>query len=248
MMNQPEKHKAKISNKDIKNLNIIDRCKMQMSSSLLRLMDESLYSSHTSEISLDREKFLAYHDAYSKVCEKWPIKPIDYIVKFIKRRILTPKRPIQKWRFADVGCGKEPLLKTKLPKKARVTSFDIISTHKDIVEANMEQLPVPDEMFNCLIFSLSLMAKNLGKVIIEAKRVLKLNGSILIVEVTSRFSGKEKKFTAKLERLGFKQKSMKSIPPNGYFTFFHFSKIDNKFDYPSSHLNIELRPCTYKAR
>lgn len=229
-------------------LSVIERCKMQMSSSLLRIMDEDLYTKDTKDVSLDREKFLAYHEAYSSVCEKWPVKPIDYVVKFIKKRLFTTKKPIHKWKFADVGCGRQPLLKLNLPSKAKVLSFDLISTHKDIIEANMERLPVDNGSVHCCVYSLSLMAKNLGNIIMEAKRILTLNGSLLIVEVTSRFNGHERKFISKLEKLGFKNKSTKQIPPNAYFTFFHFSKIDNEYDYPKSRLDIELKPCVYKAR
>lgn len=230
-----------------KSLSLVERCKLQMSSSLLRLVDEKLYTSDSSNILLGKEEFLSYHEAYSKVSESWPSKPIEFLVKFIKKR-LFPKRPAHKFKFADVGCGKDPLLKMKLPSVARVQSFDLVSTHKDIVEANMDKLPLEDESVHCAVYSLSLMAKNLGGILVEAKRILKLNGSLLIVEVTSRFEGREKKFVGRLEKLGFKKQSMTTLKPNAYFTFFHFSKLDNQMSYPSSSLNIELKPCVYKAR
>lgn len=230
-----------------KNVGLIDRCKQQMSSSLLRLIDESLYTSEASDIPIDREKFLAYHEAYADVCKKWPTQPIDYLVKFIKRRMF-PKKPVHKYKFADVGCGKEPLLKLKLPPKANVQSFDLVSVHKDVTEANMEHLPVYDGSFDCAVYCLSLMAKNLGGVILEAKRILKLKGSLLIVEVTSRFESRERRFAMKMEKLGFKQSSSTPLKPNGYFTFFHFTKINNHTDYTEACRFIELKPCIYKAR
>lgn len=230
-----------------KNLGLIDRCKQQMSSSLLRLIDETLYTSEASGVNLDEEKFLAYHEAYSEVSKKWPTQPIDYLVKFIKRRMF-PKKPVHKFRFADVGCGKEPLLKLKLPPKAVVQSFDLVSVHKDVIKANMEQLPVQNCYFDCAVYCLSLMARNLGNVIMEAKRILKLKGSLLIVEVTSRFESRERRFTNKMERLGFKQNSSIQMKPNGYFTFFHFTKVNNDLDYSESAKSIELKPCIYKAR
>lgn len=227
---------------------LLDKCKLQMSASILRLMDETLYSSEACDVSMDKEKFLQYHDAYSLVSSKWPTKPIDYIVKFIKKRLITVSRPVNKWRFADIGCGREPTLKMKLPPKAKVQSFDIVSAHNDITKANMESLPVPNENFTCLVYSLSLMARNLGNILLEAKRILKVGGSLIIVEVTSRFDGKEKKFIMKLEKIGFKLKSSKQLPPNGYFTFFHLTKIDSKLDFPNHNTNIELKSCVYKTR
>lgn len=245
-VNQKCDIKLKKKNVLSKELGLIDRCKLQMSSSLLRLVDEKIYTSDTSDI-LDREKFLAYHDAYKSVSKSWPTKPIDFIVKFIKRRLLV-KKPVHRLKFADVGCGQEPLLKMKLPQKAKVQSFDIVSIHEDIVEANMEKLPIDACSIDCAVYSLSLMAKNLGTVILEAKRILKLGGSLLIVEVTSRFEGHEERFIGKLHKLGLKKKSMVGLKPNNYFTFFHFTKIDTNLDFPKSCLNIELKPCVYKAR
>lgn len=244
-----QKPKQKVVNlkRQQKDMSLVDRCRLQMSSSLLRLIDEKLYSSDTSNISLNKDEFKAYHSAYNKVSESWPSKPIDYIVKFIKKRLFT-KKPVSKFRFADVGCGQLPLLKMKLPAKANVESFDIVSAHKDVTEANMDQLPLADESVDCAIYSLSLMAKNLGNILLEAKRILKPNGSLLIVEVTSRFEGREKKFLTKLERIGLKKKSMTTLKPNAYFTFFHLYRSDNLFKFPPSHMNIELKPCVYKAR
>lgn len=230
-----------------KDLSLVDRCKLQMSSSILRLVDEKLYTCSTSNASLDEEEFKAYHEAYNKASESWPVKPIEFIVKFIKKR-LFPKRPAHKFKFADVGCGQEPKLKMRLPPKAKVQSFDLVSNHKDVVAANMEKLPLDNESVHCAVYSLSLMARNLGHILLEAKRILKIKGSLLIVEVTSRFEGREKRFVAKVERLGFKKQSMTTLKPNAYFTFFHFTKLDDKFDYPNAFLNIELKPCIYKAR
>jgi ribosomal RNA-processing protein 8 len=230
-----------------KDLSLIERCKLQMSSSLLRLVDEKLYTNDTSNIALDKDEFLTYHKAYELASESWPTKPIDFIVKFIKKRLFT-KKPANKYKFADIGCGKQPLLKMKLPPKTRVQSFDLVSTHKDIVAANMDHLPLEDESVHCAVYSLSLMARNLGTILLEAKRILKVKGSLLIVEVTSRFEGREKRFVGKMERLGFKKQSMTTLKPNAYFTFFHFSKLDNQMSYPPSFLNIELKPCVYKAR
>lgn len=231
--------------KNTKGLSLIDKCKQQMSSSLLRLYDEKLYTNDAGGVPLDKTSFLKYHEAYASVSESWPTKPIDYIVKFIRRHFLT-KKPANKFKFADVGCGSEPLLKMKLPSKAKVVSFDLVSTHEHVIEANMAQLPLEDQSIDIAVYSLSLMAKNLGHLILEAKRILKTGGSLLIVEVTSRFEGREKEFADRLERIGLKKKSMTALKPNDYFIFFHFTKEDSKTYYPR--LEIQLKPCVYKTR
>lgn len=241
-------NKTKYVDKRNKKQSIVESMKSRMASSLLRLMDEELYHSDARNIGLDEEHFTAYHEAYANASDAWPVKPIDYIVKFIKKRMFS-KRPVQKWVFADIGCGKEPLLRLKLPKKSTVHSFDIISTHKDVIEANMINLPLENMVVDCVVYSLSLMARNIGEVILEAKRVLRPKGSILIVEVTSRFRGREKKFIGCMHKLGFKSTSMSRLPPNDFFTFFHFTKTDNNMDYPRSMLgDLYLSPCSYKSR
>lgn len=236
--------------KQKKEMSLVDRCKLQMSSSLLRLVDEKLYTSDSVNggSMITKDEFNAYHDAYGQVCDKWPTKPIDFLVRFIKKRLFT-KRPANKWRLADIGCGREPLLKRKLGARVKcVNSFDLVSMHEDVIEANMDKLPVNTGSIDAAIYSLSLMAKNLGNILLECKRILKLDGHLLIVEVSSRFEGREKRFVDKLERIGFKKQSMSELKPNGYFTFFHFTKIDDKLTYGPSYTNIELKPCVYKAR
>lgn len=239
--------KRVVSKTNRKDLSLVEKCKLQMSSSMLRMIDEDLYRNSSTNVPLDRSKFLAYHEAYDSVQEKWPTKPIDYIVKYIKKRLIKSK-PVHLIKFADIGCGKLPLLKMKLPSGCKVASFDIVSAHKDVKEANMANLPIKDESIGCAVYSLSLMARELGDIILECKRVLKLGGSMLIVEVTSRFEKKEKVFMMKMEKLGFKLKSSVELEPNGYFTFFHFTKINSELDYSGSYKNIQLKPCVYKAR
>lgn len=246
---EDEKHDLEknypVVSKKTKGLSLVDKCKQQMAASLLRLYDEKLYTHEAGELPFDKNKFLAYHEAYATVSENWPTKPIDYIVKFIKRHFLA-KKPLHKYKFADVGCGSEPLLKKKLPSKANVVSFDIVSAHEDVIEANMQHLPIEDNSIDVAVYSLSLMAKNLGQIILEARRILKIGGSMLIVEVTSRFEGRERGFVERLEKVGLRKKSMSALKPNEYFTFFHFTKEDSKNNY--SHPNIQLKPCVYKAR
>lgn len=240
--------KTKTTTKQKKNnLSLVERCKQRMSSSLLRMIDEDLYNTESKNIPLDKDKFIAYHEAYEKVQEKWPVKPIDYIAQYIKKRIIGSK-PVHLIKFADIGCGREALLKKKLPPGCKVASFDIVSTNKQVTQANMDNLPLPEESIGCAVYSLSLMATNLVDILLEGKRILKLNGSMLIVEVSSRFEKREKNFVSKLEKIGLKLKSSKQLDPNGYFTFFHFKKIDSESEYSVTRPNIRLKPCLYKTR
>lgn len=239
---------AKVKRKpNNKTSNLVEKCKQRMSSSLLRMIDEELYNNESKNVPLDKDKFLAYHEAYEAVQEKWPIKPIDYIARYIKKRLIGSK-PIHLIKYADIGCGREPLLKKKLPPGCKVSSFDIVSDHQQVVEANMDNLPLPDASIGCAVYSLSLMATNLCDILLEGKRILKPKGSMLIVEVTSRFEKREKNFICKVEKLGLKLRSSKALEPNGYFTFFHFIKMDSVKNYLGSRPSIQLKPCLYKSR
>lgn len=229
-----------------KGLSVVEKCKLRMATSQLRMTDEDLYTKEANEADLKEQDFITYHDAYELAASKWPVKPIQYIMEYLKSKKCFAN--LNKLTFADIGCGRLPLVKLGLPEGTRVHSFDLISTHPDITQANMDNLPLKNESINCCIYSLSLMAKSLGKILLEAKRILKTNGSLLIVEVTSRFDGKEKRWTNQMMSIGFKQKSTDTLPPNGYFTFFHFVKQDSNLDYKNRDLRIQLKPCQYKAR
>ena len=89
----------------------------------------------------------------------------------------------------DLGCGEgklEELLKSSKIFES-IQSFDLVSTKPFIKEADIKNLPLEDESVDVAIFCLSLMGTNYIDFILEAIRVTKIGGYIIISEVISRF-------------------------------------------------------------
>jgi ribosomal RNA-processing protein 8 len=138
-----------------------------------------------------------------------------------------------------------PQIKIAFPK-AIVHSFDLISLHESIITADMTQLPIDNSQCDFAVFSLSLMATNISDCLSEANRILKTNGRLIIVEVLSRFDGKEESFAKIMSKFGFELNNKQLLPPNSYFIYFEFNKLKNckKNGLP----NVTLKPCVYKPR
>ncbi|XP_072333662.1 ribosomal RNA-processing protein 8 [Scyliorhinus torazame] len=88
------------------------------------------------------------------------------------------------------------------------------------------------------------MGSNLLDFLVEASRVLKLGGILMIAEVASRFED-VRSFVNILGSLGFKIISKDTA--NNYFYLFDFRKsrsLQGKDKLPQ----LQLKPCLYKKR
>lgn len=74
------------------------------------------------------------------------------------------------------------------------------------------------------VFCLSLMGTDWVSMLLEARRVLKPGGQLLVAEVSSRLSSTED-FIALVQKLGFKFKPAKQEDSNTHFALFRFSKL-----------------------
>ena len=88
----------------------------------------------------------------------------------------------------DCGCG-EGRLALSIPNPTR--SFDFVSLHPHIEEADMSNLPLIASYADIMVFCLSLMSPELSSILQEAKRVLKHGGILKIAEVRSRIEDEE---------------------------------------------------------
>lgn len=234
----------------------------RLESSKFRSMNEYLYTNNSRSGSqyMDRDSFQAYHEAYEKIVEAWPSKPVDFIIKYISSNINSWGNRGKPFTIVDLGCGSKPKIKNGLAegkvKRVTVKSFDLVSTHPDVTVADISALPIANSSADCAVFCLSLMGTNLRDFILEANRVLKTNGQLLICEVVSRFEGSEKEFIKKLAQFyGFKStlKEPKVLEPGNYFVFFHFRKVknlgpDRRELLSNQYAEITLKSCQYKAR
>ena len=252
------------------------KSRRRLAFSRFRLMNEFLYT-HTSREGaafMDQQSFRLYHDAYSVIASKWPVRPIDRICDQLKRLF----RGRGKGRvLADLGCGSKPLVAESFPQ-ATVHSFDLVSADPRITSADIACLPLPDSVCDAAIFSLSLMGSNIASQIKEASRVLKPHGLLIIAEVTSRFKGHEDRgdkmgrrgesgsgtqedetveeddidslesFVDKLSKLGLSMQASENLEPNKYFVLLSFKRTSAPSFKACKLPAIRLKACQYKRR
>jgi len=105
--------------------------------------------------------------------------------------------------LADLGCG-EGLLETELSKKnllKSIFSYDLVSTKEHVKSCDIRKLPHANGSLDIAVFCLSLMGTNYLEFLAEAIRVLKVQGWMIISEVSSRVVS-VKGFQDMLEQIG----------------------------------------------
>uniref|UniRef100_A0A5F8G639 Ribosomal RNA-processing protein 8 n=1 Tax=Monodelphis domestica TaxID=13616 RepID=A0A5F8G639_MONDO len=214
------------------------KMKQRLEGARFRFLNERLYSVTSSMASHifqeDPEAFELYHRGFQNQLKRWPLKPVDRIVKDLKQR---PASLV----VADFGCGDCRLASSV---KNTVHCFDLAALDPRVIVCDMAQVPLKDESVDIAVFCLSLMGTNLSDFLKEANRVLKPGGLLKVAEVASRFVDM-RGFLGALAQLGFKLVS-KDLS-NSYFYLLNFHKIGPpKAQGPLR--GLTLRPCLYKRR
>merc|ERR1711935_349428 len=75
------------------------RLTKQLKASEFRFLNEKLYRAADSTNVLDPESAQIYHEGFANQVKRWPINPLDLIIKHVRKRV-----PI-KQVVADLGCG-----------------------------------------------------------------------------------------------------------------------------------------------
>ena len=214
-----------------------ERMMEQLESARFRHLNEQLYTTTGSEAFTlfrhDKHAFNVYHEGFRHQVAKWPDNPLDRVVQYVKG---NPESHV----VADFGCGDAKLAES-VPNK--VHSFDLVAVNPRVTACDMSHIPLPAESVDIGVFCLSLMGTNLIDYLLEAHRVLKLGGVLIVAEVISRFE-KLSVFVRNMEKLGFilieKDKS------NKMFVWFELKKAAG---YDTDFLpKLVLQPCLYKKR
>ncbi|KAK0052990.1 ribosomal RNA-processing protein 8 [Biomphalaria pfeifferi] len=210
----------------------------KLKSARFRFINEQLYTCTGAEalkmFHSDKEAFQVYHEGYENQVSKWPVNPVDILIRQIKSK---PTNLV----IADFGCG-DAKLAASLPHK--VNSFDLVATNDRITACDMSKTPLPNESVDIAVFCLSLMGTNIGDYILEANRVLKNGGLLKIIEVVSRFKGVSE-FIGGIYKRGFQLLHKRDV--NEMFYQMDFKKIKTmKKSLPIGPLT--LNPCLYKKR
>lgn len=90
-------------------VNLAKACADRLAFSQFRSINEYLYS-HSSEDAqayMDEEMFDKYHSAYEEIAAKWPVKPIDEVIKLLEKVYSSSAKGRV---LVDMGCGSKPLL------------------------------------------------------------------------------------------------------------------------------------------
>jgi len=225
----------------------------KLESGQFRWLNEQLYTKSSEDavkLFADTPKlFDVYHKGFELQVEKWPLNPVNVIIKRLK------KLP-EKSSIGDFGCGNALIARTLSPKWI-VHSFDLAETNEFVTVANSASVPLQDQVLDVAVFCLSLMGIDFHRFIEEARRVLKPNGLLIVAEVKSRFGneagsseesmlGGIKEFKRSLGNIGFKLEQEDTS--NTMFVMFQFRKIELTDKKQSNQQSAVLKACIYKRR
>lgn len=233
-----------------------DAFKSRLSGSRFRILNEELYTSPSDvaylRFSSNPELYHQYHEGFRYQVGRWPINPVDVLVKRLIVLASQRNSSISKQIVvADFGCGDAELAKRLMDQgnsQFQVHSFDLVAGSDLVTACDMASVPLPASAVDVGIFCLSLMGTNLADFIREAHRVMKKNGVLYIAEVRSRFEtrneqGDLKHFLSVLAQLGFK--CVKQDTSNKMFLMLELRKNGKT---PDDEVTFTAKPCIYKKR
>jgi ribosomal RNA-processing protein 8 len=237
------------------------KMKKKLDAAKFRFINEQLYTSSSADglemMEQDPEQFAIYHRGFTDQMKKWPVNPVSIFGAMLRK----VGRPLV---VVDFGCGDAKIARSA-PKRHTIHSFDLVAANEHVVACDMAHVPLKDGVADMAIFCLSLMGTNVKDFLLEARRVLKRGGVLLIAEVKSRFEedsaavaearggrrrsnatvgGGVRGFVAALETLGFDLQAQQL--GNRMFAVFRF-KLAKREPQPDS-FRWSFRACTYKKR
>lgn len=173
------------------------------------------------------------------------MNPNELIINSLK------KKKYRKCIIADIGCGEALLARTLIPLGYKVYSFDLVALNEYITCCDMKHLTLEDKTVDIAIFCLSLMNTNYEEFIVEANRILREKGKLVVAEINSRIISIQS-FVDVFYKHKFKL--LKQVDLKNFFTVFTFKKLEdnnanqsNKVIDNDNNINI-LKPCLYKKR
>ncbi|XP_064079935.1 ribosomal RNA-processing protein 8-like isoform X2 [Macrobrachium nipponense] len=145
-----------------------EKMKNQLNAARFRLVNEQMYTATSSEAAKlfksDPKSFEVYHTGFKAQVARWPVNPLDKIIKWLQKKPNTIT-------VADFGCG-EAVLAASVPQK-EVYSFDLVALNPRVTVCDMAHTPLPSKSVDVAVFCLSLMGTNIKDFVLEASRVLK---------------------------------------------------------------------------
>lgn len=156
--------------------------------------------------------------------------------------ILNEHNGIKTSEATNNPCSHEDAMSCKSENVPTFYNYDLYPVNSSITKAPSNNIPIDDSFFDITVFCLSLMSKNVTSDILEAYRILKPNGHLLIAELTSRIS--THLFITQLETYNFKLNRI--VYQNEFFFIIDIIKIENGDNKQA--IDIVLKPTVYKKR
>ncbi|TPX65841.1 hypothetical protein SpCBS45565_g04884 [Spizellomyces sp. 'palustris'] len=189
-----------------------------------RWINEILYTKESREaVKIFKEQpemFDIYHEGFRSQTQGWPANPVDGFLVWLREK---PDGTV----VADMGCGDAKIAQTLKAedKKIVVHSFDLIKRCEEVVACDIAKVPLQSASVDVVIFCLSLMGTNFMDFVLEAHRILRVNGELKIAEVISRFPDVDA-FLDALSKAGFRM--VRKDDSNTMFILFDFVKSSKK--------------------
>ena len=219
--------------------------------SRFRYLNEKLYTCKSKEALEYFQKnptdFANYHEGFRQQVSQWPSNPVDVIIQRIRKAAVEKiKEDEEKLIIADMGCG-DAKIKLTLEGEATVHAFDLVECkEKGVVAADICNVPLPNDSVDIVVFSLSLMNTNYGDALVEARRILKPQGRLIVAEVESRMKAGPDAFVKEVHKLGYKIRKQQNMRVFMLFDFIlHDHSCTKKL---SPEKESALKPCLYKKR
>ncbi|MGA9381727.1 MAG: zinc-ribbon domain-containing protein [Phormidium sp.] len=192
-------------------------------SQMNRLWNQTHSAKTHQRLQENPEEWAQYHTLYQKSRQDWAIIPYEEMIRWCQQE--------SGFIIGDFGCG-EAKLAEAISDRHTVYSFDHIAINNNVIACDMSHVPLNDEELDVAIFSLSLMGFNFTDYLREARRTLKLDGQLHIIEATSRF-GDIDQFCTDLEALGFAIISVEDM--------WKFTHITARKTYRKPQAGVELK-------
>ncbi|UYV65760.1 K02A2.6-like [Cordylochernes scorpioides] len=201
-----------------------------------RYLNEDLATSvEENKQNFDFHTFQEYHKGFSEQAAKWEVNPIDKIIKILNSRSGNQV-------IADFGCG-DAKIAHRFPKRT-VHSFDLHALNDKVTACNMVDVPLTKKSVDIAVYCLALMPTSVTDHILEACRVLKTGGLLIIAELTSRLE--KQNFVTKMKKYGFQLEKKEAI--SKIFTLLRFTKTQGKAPPKEALPDLTLLPFMYKKR
>ncbi|ELP90791.1 ribosomal RNA-processing protein, putative [Entamoeba invadens IP1] len=223
---------------------LLDTFQTELQGAKFRYINEVLYTSRSDQaLHLFEDKpqlYSDYHTGYHEQVKKWPVNPLDLIIKKIQENADIKE-------VADMGCG-DAILALKC-NTIKVHSFDLVKTNERVTPCNIKKVPVKKGMCDAVVFCLSLMGIDFPHFIREGFRILKTGGLMFIAEVKGRFP-KKNNFKEEMLKIGLEEVSNEDHNVFVIMTYRKATKsnIIKETVFQEFKKDIKLIPCLYKKR